>query len=198
MNKRVTRRRAVLATSAALALVLAGCGREQAEKGGKAAAGSVAPSVEAIEQRAKGFSVGPSMAARVIYVFFDPQCPHCAALWEAIRPLKSQARFVWIPVALLNNKSAPQGAAILNAPDPVAAMDQHETSLRSQQGGIAAMGVTDDQKAVVEGNTKLMDSFGFGSVPTAVGKHATTGETVVMEGSAPTAMVAQKFGLSGG
>lgn len=197
MSNRVTCRRTVLATGAALALALAGCGREPAEKGAKAA-GSVAPSVEAIEQQAKGFSVGPAMAARVIYVFFDPQCPHCAALWDAVRPLRAQARFVWIPVALLNDKSAPQGAAILNAADPVAAMDGHEASLRSQQGGIAAMGVTDEQKAAIERNTKLMDSFGFGSVPTAVGKHATTGETVVMEGSAPTAAVAQKFGLSGG
>ena len=30
------------------------------------------------------------------YVFFDPQCPHCAVLWKSARPLKSQARFVWI------------------------------------------------------------------------------------------------------
>ncbi len=159
---------------------------------------SVPPSVEAIEQQAKGFSVGPAMAARVIYVFFDPQCPHCAALWEAVRPLRTQARFVWIPVALLNDKSAPQGAAILNAPDPVAAMDRHESSLRSQQGGIAAMGVTAEQKAIIEGNTRLMNSFGFASVPTAVGKHATSGEVVVMEGSAPGPAVAQRFGLGGG
>ena len=53
------------------------------------------------------------MATRVIYVFFDPQCPHCAALWENIKPLKSQVRLVWIPVGLIGEKSVAQGAAIL-------------------------------------------------------------------------------------
>jgi thiol:disulfide interchange protein DsbG len=136
------------------------------------------------------------MSARVIYVFFDPQCPHCGALWEAARPLKSQARFVWIPVGLLNDKSAPQGAAILAAPDPVAAMDQHEASLRGQQGGIAAMGVADDKKDAVKRNTALINRFGFGGVPAIVGKHAQTGELVTLEGAVPTATLAQKFGLT--
>lgn len=195
MNENLIRRRTLVAASALLTLTVAGCGRESSgEGGGKAAA--VPVSIEAIEQQAKGFSLGSTMAARVIYVFFDPQCPHCAALWEAVRPIRNRARFVWIPVALLNDKSAPQGATILNAADPVAAMDRHEASLRSQQGGIAAMGVTDEQKAVIQRNTKLMDSFGFGSVPTAVGKHGVTGELVTLEGSAPTEAVVQRFGLA--
>ncbi len=191
------RRRDVLAGSVFMALTLAGCGRESSDKGGSKAA-SVPVSVEAIEQQAKGFSLGSAMAARVIYVFFDPQCPHCAALWEAVRPLRGRARFVWIPVALLNDKSAPQGATLLAAADPVEAMDRHEASLRSQQGGITASGITDELKAAVQRNTRLMDSFGFASVPTAVGKHAATGELVTLEGSAPTEVVAQRFGLTGG
>ena len=52
-----------------------------------------------------------------------------AALWEAAKPLKSQARFVWIPVGLLGDKSVSQGAAILNAADPVAAMEQNVRTL---------------------------------------------------------------------
>ncbi|WBY03262.1 thioredoxin fold domain-containing protein [Ramlibacter tataouinensis] len=197
MNHSLIRRRTLAAIPALVALTLAGCGRESSgTAGGKAA--PIPVSVEAIEQQAKGFSLGSAMAARVIYVFFDPQCPHCAALWEAVRPLRGRARFVWIPVALLNDRSGPQGATILNAADPVAAMDRHETSLRSQQGGIAAMGVTDEQKAVIQRNTQLMNSFGFGSVPTAVGKHGVTGELVTLEGSAPTEVVAQRFGLGAG
>ncbi|WP_332816087.1 thioredoxin fold domain-containing protein [Ramlibacter sp.] len=197
MNVNVPRRRALLAGSSLAALALLGCGRESSSQGDSRAA-SVPVSVEAIDQQARGFSLGSAMAARVVYVFFDPQCPHCAALWEAVQPLRARARFVWIPVALLNDKSAPQGATLLAAADPVEAMDRHEASLRSQQGGITASGVTDELKAAIQRNTRLMDSFGFASVPTAVGKHAVTGELVTLEGSAPTEVVAQRFGLATG
>jgi thiol:disulfide interchange protein DsbG len=152
--------------------------------------------LEAIEAGAKGFSVGSTMSARVVYVFFDAQCPHCAALWDAARPLKSQARFVWIPVGLLGDKSFAQGAAILNAGDPAGTMDQHEASMRSQQGGIAAMGVPDAQKDVVRQNTQLFTRFGFGGVPVVVGKNAQNGQIVTVEGSLPTAALAQRLGLN--
>ncbi|HVE54187.1 MAG TPA: thioredoxin fold domain-containing protein, partial [Ramlibacter sp.] len=168
---------------------------ESAPAPGKAA-GSTPVSLDTIAAEAKGFNVGSAMSTRVAYVFFDPQCPHCAALWEAARPLRSQARFVWVPVSLLNDKSAPQGAAILSAPDPVAAMDQHEKSLRGQQGGISAMGVADAQKDAVRKNTELFNRFGFGSVPTVVGKHAQNGQLVTIEGSVATAVLAGRLGLN--
>ena len=187
------KRRLVLAAGAATA-VLAACGKETSSPSGAAAAGSTPVSVETIAAQAKGFNVGSTMAARVVYVFFDAQCPHCAALWESSRPLRSQARFVWIPVGLINEKSVTQGAAILAAADPVAAMDQHEASLRSQQGGITAMGVADAGKDTVKKNTELMNSFGFGGVPTVVAKDA-GGQVVTIEGSVPTATLAQRLGL---
>jgi thiol:disulfide interchange protein DsbG len=192
-------KRRPLVAALGAALVLAACGKESAAPsagGEKGKAASTPVTIEAIEAGAKGFNVGATMAARTVYVFFDPQCPHCAALWEAARPLKSQARFVWIPVALINDKSAPQGAAIMNAADPVAMMDQHEASLRNKQGGVAAMGVADAQKDIVKRNTDLMNRFGFGGVPTVVAKHAQSGQVVTLEGSMPTAMLAQKLGLS--
>ena len=189
------RRRFVL-TAAGTAALLVACGKETAAPAAKPAAEAAAVSVETIAAQAKGFSVGSSMASRVVYVFFDAQCPHCAALWDASRPLRSQARFVWIPVGLINEKSLTQGAAILGAADPVAAMDQHETSLRTQQGGISAMGVADAGKAVVKRNTEVMNSFGFGGVPTIVSKDPATGETRTMEGSMPTAMLAKRLGLN--
>ena len=83
-----------------------------------------------LDRAAKGFTVGSEMTVRRVFVFFDPQCPHCAELWQAAKPLKSQARFVWIPVGVMNEASTAQGAALLAAPDPVAAMDAHEASMR--------------------------------------------------------------------
>ena len=192
-------KRRTLAAAVAAAALLAACGQENASSassGASAPAGRTAVTPEAIEAGAKGFNVGSTMSARVVYVFFDPQCPHCAALWDASRPLKSQARFVWIPVALMGEKSFSQGGAILHASDPVAAMDQHEASMRNQQGGIAAMGVSDEQKAAVRSNTELFTRFGFGGVPVVVAKHAQTGELVTIEGSLPTAPLAQRLGLS--
>jgi thiol:disulfide interchange protein DsbG len=187
-------KRRPLVAALGAALVLAACGKENAAPAGGGGKSSSTPvTIEAVEAGAKGFNVGSAMAARTVYVFFDPQCPHCAALWEAARPLKSQARFVWIPVALINEKSAPQGAAILGA---ASMMDQHEASLRNKQGGISAMGVADAQKDIVKRNTELMNKFGFGGVPTVVAKHAQSGQVVTLEGSMPTAMLAQRLGLA--
>ena len=159
----------------------------------KAAAQAV--SVDAIAAEAKGFTVGSEMSVRRVFVFFDPQCPHCAALWEAAKPLKSQARFIWIPVGLLNPTSSLQGAALLAAADPVAAMDQHEASMAAKQGGIVASGDIEAQKAAVAANTALMNRYGFGGVPVIVAKHAVTGELVVKEGAMPTVALATALGL---
>ncbi|MCE3273626.1 MAG: DsbC family protein [Ramlibacter sp.] len=189
-------KRRLMLTAAASATLLAACGKETATPAGKPAAEAKPVSIDTITAQAKGFSVGSSMASRVVYVFFDAQCPHCAALWDASRPLRSQARFVWIPVGLINEKSFAQGAAILGAPDPAAAMDQHEAALRAQQGGISAMGVADAGRDAVKRNTDLMNSFGFGGVPTTVSKDPQTGEVKTMEGSMPTATLAKRLGLN--
>ena len=176
-------------------LALAGC-KDAAEKpAAPAAQPAQAVSIPAIATEAKGFTVGSPMSVRTVYVFFDPQCPHCSQLWAAARPLKSQAKFVWIPVGLLNAASAPQGAALLAAADPVAAMDAHEASMTAKTGGITASGSLDAQKAMVESNTKLMNRFQFSGVPTVIAKHAVTGDLVVKEGSMQTAVLAAVLGL---
>lgn len=168
----------------------------EAPSAGAAAKAVVTPvSLTTIAAEAKGFEVGPQMSARTVYVFFDAQCPHCGALWNAAKPLKSQAKFVWIPVALLNASSTAQGATLLAAKDPVAAMDEHEASLLAKQGGITAGSGLDAQKAAVAKNTELMNRFGFASIPSIVGTHAQTGAMVTQEGSMSTAALAGLLGL---
>jgi len=182
-------------TSALIAasLLLAGC--KDAPDADKPAATSTPVSVAAVAAEAKGFSVGSAMSARTVYVFFDAQCPHCTALWEAAKPLKSQARFVWIPVGLLNASSTAQGATLLAAKDPVAAMDEHEASMSAKGGGISAGSGIDAQRADVASNTALLTRLGFGSIPTIIGNHAETGALVTQEGSMPTAALAGLLGL---
>jgi thiol:disulfide interchange protein DsbG len=192
-----------LALSAALAL-LAGCGKAPdaaapAAPTTAAASATAAPqaavTVEAVAAEGVGFSVGSSMAAHTVYVFFDPQCPHCTDLWKAARPLTTRARFVWMPVGLLNDKSRIQGAALLASNDPVAAMDAHEASMQTGQGGIAAAAGADKQLASVVTNTALLTRLDFTSIPTLVAKHAQTGALVTHQGSMSTPALAALLGL---
>lgn len=178
----------------AASLLLAACG-EAPSTGAGAKAAATPVSIAAIAAEAQGFEVGAQMSARTVYVFFDAQCAHCGALWNAAKPLKSQAKFVWIPVGLLNPASTAQGATLLAAKDPVAAMDEHETSFLAKQGGISVGTDLDAHKAAVAKNTELMNRFGFASIPSIVGTHAQTGALVTQEGSMPTAALANLLGL---
>lgn len=183
----------VAALMLAASLLLAGC--KDAPDAAPAKAASTPVSMAAIAAEAKGFTAGQAMSPRTVYVFFDAQCPHCGVLWEAAKPLRSQAKFVWIPVGLLNAASTTQGATLLAAKDPVAAMDEHEASLLGQRGGITAASDIDAQKAVVTQNTALMTRFGFASIPAIVATHAQTGALVTQEGAMPTAALAALLGL---
>ena len=181
----------------AVALSLSACKDAtppDAAPAGKAASAPV--SVEAVAAEGKGFTFGSTMSVRTVYVFFDAQCPHCAALWVAAKPLKSQAKFIWMPVGIINPSSTAQGAAIIAAADPVAAMDEHEASMMAKTGGITATGNLDAQRAIVAKNTELMNRFGFASIPTIVARNTVTGALVVQEGSMATAELAKLLGLA--
>jgi thiol:disulfide interchange protein DsbG len=177
----------------AVSLALAGCNDAPGTATVKADPTPV--SIAAIAAEAKGFTVGTPMSTRTVYVFFDPQCPHCAVLWQAAKPLKSQTKFVWIPVGLINPSSTAQGATLLAAKDPVALMDEHETSMLAKRGGISAGSDIDAQKVIVAKNTELMNRFGFTSIPSIVAMHAQTGAQVSREGGLPTVELAAFLGL---
>lgn len=166
------RRRALLML--ALPLALAACGESATPQKTNAAAEErefglpavQAPSLEAATRSAKGFETGNKMSARVVYVFFDPQCPHCGMFWQEAKKLERDARFVWVPVSILNKKSAVQGAALMSAQDPAKLMDEHEALLLANQGGLATEDKFDPQiKAVIAKNTRLLVSFQAEGVP---------------------------------
>jgi thiol:disulfide interchange protein DsbG len=180
----------------AASALLAGCNDAATTAGaGVAKAASTPVSTAAVAAGTTGFMVGSPMSSRTVYVFFDAQCSHCGELWYAAKPLKSQAKFIWIPVGILNAASTSQGASLLAASDPAAAMDQHEASMMSRGGGISANSSADAQKAQVAKNTELMTRFGFASIPTIVGTNAQTGTLVTKEGALPTAALAELLGL---
>lgn len=187
-----------LTLAAALALSLSGCSPEPSAPTSTATAPiAQAQAYEAVSASAKGFTVGAMMGANAVYVLFDPQCPHCSHLWEASLPLHGQVKFVWAPVSLLGPKSLPQGAALMQAADPLAVMTEHEKSLLAGQGGISASAsVPDEVEAAIKANTQLLDTLGADSVPFIVAKHPQTGQAITKAGAMDTATLAALLGVS--
>ena len=155
-----------------------------------------APSVDAAAE-ARGFTVGAMMAANPVYVFFDPQCPHCGHLWNASLPLQRSVKFIWVPVALINASSLTQGAALLAAANPVEAMTAHEAALLAGKGGMAASsGVSPELEQAIRKNTEMLNSFGAEGVPFIVAKNLKSGQSVSRDGSMPTAALADFLGVA--
>jgi len=164
----------------------------------KPAKGSIAAadSYAVLAKDGKGFVAGAVMAANTVYVLFDPQCPHCGHLWEQAQPLMKKVKFIWMPVAFISPKSAPQGAALLTAANPVEAMAAHEASILAGSGGSSASAsVPDDIAAAIQKNTDLFNAMGVESVPYIVAKHAGSGQVVTHSGALETAALAQFLGL---
>ena len=195
-------RRRLLLSASAMAL-LAACSRKDPGTPSAAAPAPAAPAAPPVDRAAydkaatgSGFVVGQAMAARSMLVFFDPQCPHCAALWTAAKPLLDRVRMVWMPVAFIAPASAPQGALLLGAADPVATMDRHEASLAARQGGLPTDGpITPDLLAKVEANTELWKSVGTGSVPHIVWRAGADGPWGSHAGGMATPDLARMLGL---
>jgi thiol:disulfide interchange protein DsbG len=186
-----------LSIALAMALGLSACSPQDAAN--KPVVGSVKPaeSYDLLAKEGKGFAVGALMSANTVYVLFDPQCPHCGHLWEQALPLHKKVKFVWMPVAFISAKSAPQGAALLTASDPIEAMSAHEASLVAGSGGSAASSsIPDEIAATIKKNTDLFNRMGVESVPYIVAKNASTGQVVTNAGAFETAALAQFLGLN--
>ena len=159
---------------------------------------AVAPaqSYDVLAKNGKGFTAGAMMSAQTAYVLFDPQCPHCGALWNASLPLQKKVKFVWIPVSLMNSKSTLQGAALLTAANPVELMIAHESALLAGNGGMVAdANPTADAQAAIKSNTQLFNSLGATSVPYIVAKNARSGEVVTNSGAMQTPALATFLGV---
>ena len=195
----VNRRRFFLtAAGAALAAAgFAGCNRQAAAPSAEApVAKPSAQDAYTLAARGNGFTVGPVMAANTVYVFFDPTCPHCAALWDNAKPLSHRLKIVWIPIGWLHRSSEPQAATILSAPDPVAAMTENEASVKQRAGGITvSRSLSDEVIAKVKANTDLFKKLGEESVPLIIFKNSKTGQYGTVAGAVPTEQLAAMAGV---
>lgn len=192
-------RHTILPLVAAMALGLAACSKQESNPTAPtAAATAIAPAqaYEAVAAQAKGFTAGALMSANPVYVLFDPQCPHCGHLWNSALPLLGKVKFVWVPVAIMGPKSVSQGAALMQATDPVATMSAHEQSIRAGQGGMSASSsVPDDVLAAIKSNSQLLDRLGANSVPFMVARHARNGQVITQAGALSTEALNEFLGL---
>ncbi|MCU0924688.1 MAG: thioredoxin fold domain-containing protein [Hydrogenophaga sp.] len=188
-----------LTLATALTLLLGACSKEPATAPEPSAAQPIAAgqAYDAVASGSKGFTVGPMMSANAVYVLFDPQCPHCGRLWQATLPLLPKVKFVWVPVAIMGPKSVPQGAALLQATDPVATMSAHESALLQGQGGMSASAsVPDEIFQAIKANSLLLDRLGADSVPFIVARHAGTGQPLTHSGALGTEDLMALLGLA--
>jgi thiol:disulfide interchange protein DsbG len=198
MTIRTLRSSVVAPLVAAIALALGACSQQDAPAAAAAAskASTPAQSYDAVASTTKGFTVGAMMSANTVYVMFDPQCPHCGHLWQAAQPLLKKVKFVWVPVAFIGPKSAPQGAALLAAANPMELMTTHEASILAGTGGIAASSsIPAEIEAGIKANTQLLNSMGVESVPFIIAKNVATGQVVTNTGALQTADLAKFLGL---
>lgn len=195
MNIRYT----ILPWVAAMALGLTACSKPDSNPPtATETAKAVAPAqaYEAVAAQARGFTVGALMSANPVYVLFDPQCPHCGHLWNAALPLLGKVKFVWVPVAIMGPKSLPQGAALLQAGDPLATMSAHEQSVLTGQGGMSASSsIPDDVAAAIKANSDLLDRLGADAVPFMVARHTRSGQTITRSGALSTEALSEFLGL---
>lgn len=143
-----------------------------------------------------GFTVGPMVAANEVIVFFDPQCPHCGALWGASQALLGKLKMRWVPVGFLRPLSTPQGALLLAAPDPAALMTEHERLLLARKDGLPVPQQLDAAlMAKVKANTQLLQKLGADSVPFMLFRNAKTGLYDNHVGGVTTEQLAEMTGL---
>lgn len=178
------------------ASALAACSRTEGTAGtgaDKASSSKVADPM-ALAATARGFSVGPAMAANIIYVFFDATCPHCARLWVDSQVLHNRLKMVWIPVGLLRG-GAEHGAVIMAASDPVAAMAANEVAVSAGRSSPPASEPPAEALALVKANTEIFNQLGIQSVPVIVYRNAATGVAGVEAGYRPPEQITALVGI---
>lgn len=161
-----------------------------------AAPAATAGSFELLDQ-AKGFYVGKGAGSGKLptaYVLFDPQCSHCAHLWQNTKPLQADVLVKWIPIGMLNPTSVTQAAMLLEAADPVAMMTANENAfVATQRPSKVTAAVKSETVKLVEQNTSVLEKLKAQAVPTIVYRDRVSGAPVIASGALPTRMLAELF-----
>lgn len=153
------------------------------------AAGTAHPSSRAdtvLADAPKATWIADGQGQRVVYIFIDANCPTCALLYRNLRgliePLDLQIR--WIPVAVVGPTSLGKAAAILQAPNPLAALRINEEKYHGEtySGGIDEDIPTAETEAKIRVNERLFNRLDIPVVPTMLFEDK-SGRTVIIPGA---------------
>lgn len=113
--------------------------------------------------------IAEGQGRHVVYIFFDPNCPSCALLYRNLRTLieSHHLQLRWIPVAVVNATSLGKAAAILEAPDPVAALRDNEEHYHGEtySGGIEEQLPSAESEQKLRANERLLNGLDIPVVP---------------------------------
>jgi thiol:disulfide interchange protein DsbG len=150
----------------------------------------------ALVKGAKGISFGPQASDYTVFVMFDPQCLHCARLWEESKQLTETIKFVWVPVNFFSGNSKSQSALLLSSSNPREDMDQVMSSLLTRSETSSAQdAVPPYLDASIKSNTELINRFQVLAVPYVVARNQTTSEYVARQGGMSKEMLRRFLGV---
>jgi thiol:disulfide interchange protein DsbG len=150
----------------------------------------------ALAKGAKGVSFGPNVSDYTVFVMFDPQCLHCARLWEESKGLTDTVKFVWVPVNFFDGNSKGQSALLLSSTRPQEDMDRVLSSVAARSVATPVQdAVPPYLEAIINSNTDLINRFHVLAVPYVVARNQTTSEYVARQGGMSREMLKRFLGI---
>ncbi len=129
---------------------------------------------------------------RVVYIFIDANCPSCSLLYRNLRPLIEplDLQIRWVPVAVVNATSLGKAAAILQAPDRLAALRQNEEQYHGEtySGGIDEDIPTTETEQTVRANERLFNRLDIPVVPTMLFEDRNWRAVIIQGALSPVAL----------
>lgn len=127
--------------------------------------------LEAVQADNTVLTEGQADAEHELWVFFDPNCPHCNTIWQTSRSFieSGELKVHWMPVAFLSNTSAGKVAKFWQAEDQVAKFN--ETESKFAQGGatpLRSSEILPSTREMLQKNLDYMRDFGANGTPTVV------------------------------
>lgn len=152
------------------------------------------PTIPRIKNQAHYMTQGPLMSSKEVFIFFDPQCPHCANLYLAFEEIQNQVKIHWIPVGALGPVSEKAGAEMLASSEPLIELKKHAILVSS--GKRLSPGNSPGKEALdkVKANTELFTRLGIQSVP-AILTTDSNGKFVQKTGFTPSVEILRILGL---
>jgi len=131
----------------------------------------------------RGIATQDGMTAPSLYVFFDPNCPFSAKLWQKQvngKPF-GEVPAIWVPVTYIGQTALGKGAALLRASSRVElARNFKEFNFEHREGATTPVAYTEAEWLALGRSKAVWYKLG-GATPTLVYRHK-AGETLFYPG----------------